>query len=231
MGQGFASIPLGPDIVTALQRGLPHFKSAEGLEQVLLDAAKLEGNSWQVFTLTLPDVLERGFRAITVSAGWRIAARSGNQVIAADIYTGDTLQRVHPFPLEAGAPRLACIRRNEEISKMLDTIQQLSNPPAPSYIHILLLPGLVTDALWIKPQDPSAGEGTVVPFNTMVEGLRERNYYDQTSFLQRVQPLARKFERFRREPLSIEEQFAELGIKQKDRLSVRRAQGKQDPNK
>ena len=110
---------------------------------------------------------------------------------------------------------------------MLDTIEQFSKPGV--RVHILLLPGLVTDALWIKPQNPSSGAASVVPFNTLIEGLKEKTAYSEPDFLEKVQPLARKFVDFRKEPLSIEEQFYQLGIEEKDRLSViRSAYGKEN---
>jgi hypothetical protein len=198
----------------AALQGLPYFESfndAETPMQVKLhEAVQGKGQAWQVFTMTLPDFLPggKGFKA-AIPGGWRVATGSGTQVIAGDLYTGNTVARQYPYALPEGAPRLACIRAGDEISKLLSAMQQLTQPPLltdlPSLLfnlHVLLLPGLVTEALWLQPWNPGAGSSYVVPFHTLIKTLETGKAYTEERFLQILQPVARKWDNFRKQEAS-----------------------------
>ncbi len=202
---------LSQENLEALEQGLGFFhtftSADQALQDALLAAASGEGNVWQVFTLLLPDVLIGGSGLEGADrGGWRVAARSGSHVIAADIYTGNTVARTRPYPLAAGTPRLACIRKGEEISNLLTSIQRLTDPPLVDEIpaqtfslQLLLLPGLVTDSLWLRPQNSAAGPSYIVPYKTLIKGLGARELYTEDQFLQIVRPVAQKWVAFKKQ--------------------------------
>ena len=89
--------------------------------------------------------------------------------------------------------------------KMLNTIQQLSKPPLsdaipaqPYNTHLLFLPGLVTDALWLVPQDPAQKVSYVVPFNTLIKTFETERICTGTRFIEIVRPLAEHWKRYRK---------------------------------
>jgi hypothetical protein len=203
----FDSTPLPDDVKEIAPEGLLNFSSFNSapanLRKMLRESAEGRGQAWQVFTLCPADVIGKGLEGAQ-PGGWRIAARSGEEVIAADIYTGNTVRRGHSNTIEAGPPQLACIRRGEEILKMLNTIQQLSQPPLsnkipkqPFYLHLLLLPGLVTDALWLQPKEPDGNVSYVVPFNTLIKTFDQERVCTGTRFFQIVRPIAEHWRRYR----------------------------------
>jgi hypothetical protein len=219
----YAKYKLPPDVMQAAMDGLqffdPYASSDSASQRELRAAIEGEGQVWQVFILTLPEVLKGGSGLKGASAGgWRIAAGSAPEVMAGDVYTGNTVQRRYPYPLAAGTPRLACIRKGEEISKMLSAIQLLTQPPLvaklpsqPFDLHLLLLPGLVTEALWLQPQDPAAGTSYVVPFNTLITNLEAGTAYSEDQFIQLLQPVAQKWVNFRKQETSRASKHPETG--------------------
>jgi hypothetical protein len=200
--------PVPDDIRETVPDALLNFSSfnsaSADLRRMLLESAQGKGKAWQVFTLGLPDLLEDGKGLDGVQlGGWRIAARSGDEVISADIYTGNTVRGVDSDIVKAGPPQLACIRRGEEILKMLNSIQQLSEPPfsddipaGPFDIHLLLLPGLVTEALWLKPQASSEKVSYVVPFNTLIKEFEAEKVCTNARFIEIVRPIAKQWKEY-----------------------------------
>lgn len=210
----FVTDKLPAEETQALLDGLTHFVSfqddAAGLQDALRRAAAEEGQSSRVFTLNGGDLLEsgKGLQAARLG-GWRVAANSGSLVVAGDIYTGSTVARRYPYPVPAGVPRLACIRTGDEISKLLYFMQQLSKPPfvdnwpaVPFNLHLLLLPGLVTDALWLEPVNQGSATSFVVPFLTRIRTLEVGRSYTEDSFRQIVQPVVKKWSNFQKEEAS-----------------------------
>ena len=208
MALQFAPKPLPDDVTKTVPhalRGFSSFNAApEDLQEMLRESAEGRGHAWRVFTLGVADVLEGGKGLDGAHpGGWRIAARSGEDVIAGDIYTGNTA-RVQSNIVEAGPPRLACIRRGEEVLKMFNTIQLLPElsrsidiPEQSFYLHLLLLPGLVTDSLWLQPQGPTEKVSYVVPFNTLMKKFDEERVSTSTRFIQIVRPIAEHWRRYR----------------------------------
>jgi hypothetical protein len=205
---------LPPEEQKALLEGVSYFRSFQStdpvMQQMLRDASGGEGQAWQVFTLGVPDVLEggKGLGGVKLG-GWRIAVRSGENVIAGDIYTGATVERRYPYSLKAGTPRLACIRSGEEISEMLNRMGDLSKrslypdiPDQPFQLQILLLPGLVTEALWLQPPSPPGGISYLVPFNTRVRNLDAGKAYPEDLFLKTMRPVAEIWDKYRSSPYS-----------------------------
>jgi hypothetical protein len=202
-----------PDLVSAVEEGVRWFSSfvAAGadLQNALMDAARGQGRVWHVLTLRLADVLEGGRGLIGARmGGWRASGRAGTGVIAGDLYTVNTVERSLPYPVAAGAPRLACIRKGDEISKMLSTIDKLAVaplvdqiPPQMYNLDLLLLPGLVTEVLWLQPQQAGAADW-VVPYNTLITGLQEGQLYSEDQFLQAVRPVARRWVAYRKQEAS-----------------------------
>jgi hypothetical protein len=109
-----------------------------------------------------------------------------------------------PIALDADPPSLACIRRGNEILKMFNKIQELptltsSNniPDQLFFLDLLLLPGLVTEALWLRPQDLARKVSYVVPFNTLIEQFDGARVYTGKDFIQVVRPIAERWKRYR----------------------------------
>jgi hypothetical protein len=206
--------PLPDDIKKTVPQALLRFSSFNtapaALRQMLQASAQGSGQWWKVSTLGLPDVLEGGKGIDGARAGgWRIAARSGEEVIAADIYMRDPVRQEPEATLEADPPKLACIRRGGEILNMFNKIQELpkltsSNniPEQPFFLDLLLLPGLVTEALWLRPKDPTQKVSYVVPFNTLIKQIDREKVYSGTDFIQVVRPTAEHWHRYREHPPS-----------------------------
>jgi hypothetical protein len=100
--------PLPDDIKKTVPQALLRFSSFNtapaDLRQMLQASAQGSGQWWQVSTLGLPDVLEDGKGMDGARAGgWRIAARSGEEVIAGDIYMRDPV-RQEPAATPRGRP-------------------------------------------------------------------------------------------------------------------------------
>lgn len=202
--------PLPDDIKKTVPQALPRFSSfnsaSADLRQMLQASAQGSGQWWQVSTLGLPDVLEDGKGINGAHAGgWRIAARSGDQVIAGDIYMRDAARLGPPNALEADPPRLACIRRGGEILNMFNKIQELptltsSNnvPEQPFFLDLLLLPGLVTEALWLRPKGLTVSY--VVPFNTLIKQFNGERVYTGIDFIQVVRPVAEHWKKYSEHP-------------------------------
>ena len=199
-----------PDVIkSTVPQALPRFSSFNSapadLRQMLEASAQGSGQWWQVSTLGLPDVLGDGKGMDGARAGgWRIAARSAGGVIAGDVYMRDATRLGPPNTLKADPPKLACIRRGVEILKMFNKIQELpkltsSNdiPEQPYFLDLLLLPGLVTDSLWLRPQDLTQKVSYVVPFNTLIKELDGERVYSGTDFIQVVRPLAEHWKKYR----------------------------------
>jgi len=181
------------------------FNSASAdLRRMLPESAQAGGQALPVFTLKLADILDGG-RGLEGAhpGGWRIAARSGDAVIAADIYAGSTGRSVYSNDLQAGVIRLACVRTGAEILKMLNKIQQLSQPPLPNgipeqpyYTRLLFLPGMVTDAVWLVPQDPAQKVSYIAPFNTLIKTFDTETVCDSARFIEIVRPLAEYWKQY-----------------------------------
>gem|GEM_PF-2474177 len=181
------------------------FNSAPAdLQRILLNSAQDRSQARQVFTLGLADLLEGGKGLEDAHfGGWRLAARSGDEVIAADMYARET-ERGNRYPNDAAdPPTLACVRRGGEILQMLNAIQQLSEPPLsdhlptqPYDIHLLLLPGLVTDALWLQPKDSNEKVSYVIPFNTLIETFNTERVCTDVRFLEIVRPIAEHWKKY-----------------------------------
>ena len=187
--------PTLPDaVVFALRRDLHSFQSADQLMREMLLGAR---RGLQVFTMGVPDVLVEGtgIKGAKVS-GWRIAMSKGDTAVAADIYT---MASVGDKPLSAGTPRLACIRQGAEIVTMLQAITALSAPPladqlppGPLGVRLLVMPGLFTDALWVRPENPDSPDA-FVPFYTLVEDIRLNWAYSEHDLIPLLRPVAEKW--------------------------------------
>jgi hypothetical protein len=83
------------------------------------------------------------------------------------------------------------------------TVPPLSNqiPAQPFSLCLLLLPGLVTDSLWLQPQNPGM-PSYIVPYNTLIHGLEAGKLYTEDQFLQILQRAARKWVAFRKREAS-----------------------------
>jgi hypothetical protein len=177
---------------------------------MLRASAEGSGFWWQVSTLGLPDLLEGGKGIDGAHAGgWRIAARSGTEVIAGDIYMRDAARQEPANALEADPPRLACIRRGSELSDMFNKIQELpqlmsSNkiPDQLFSLDLLLLPGLATDSLWLRPKDLTEKVSYVVPFHTLIKQFNGERVYTGTDFIQVLRPTAEHWKTYTEHPLS-----------------------------
>jgi hypothetical protein len=190
--------PTIPDAVTiALRRDLPSFQSFRSadppMRQLLLGARQ----GLPAFTMGVPDVLMGGAGIKGAQAsGWRVAVRAGATALAADIYS---MARGGKNNLDRGTPRLACIRQGAEVVTLLQAIAALSAPPladqlpsGPCEIRLLVMPGLFTDALWVKPQNPGLPDA-FVPFYTLVENITVKSPYSEQDLIVLLRPVAEKW--------------------------------------
>jgi hypothetical protein len=149
------------------------------------------------FTMGVPDVLMGGAGIKGARAsGWRVAVSAGATALAADIYS---MARGGKNSLDAGIPRLACIRQGAEVVTLLEAIAALSAPPladqlppGPCELRLLVLPGLFTDALWVQPQDPGS-PGAFVPFYTLIENIYVKSVYREQDLILLLRPVAEKW--------------------------------------
>jgi len=190
------------DVKKALQDGVPSFRSFRSADPVLQQALLQATQGLKVFTLGIPDVLSGGggLQAAKLS-GWRIAVADGGAAIAGDIYT---MARGGKQPLPEGSPRLACIRQGQEVTNMLQTIADLSAPalagqlPAePFNVQLLIMPGLYTDALWLRPQNPGPTPSFIVPFHTLVDNVHLNYAYTEQDIIALLRPIAEKWMSYR----------------------------------
>ena len=186
------------DVRKALLDGVPAFRSFSSAEPALQQALLQATQGFQVFTLTIPDVLSTGagLKGAQLS-GWRVAVANGGAAIAGDVYT---MARGGTQPLPAGAPRLACIRQGQEVTNMLQTIADLSAPalagqlPAePFNVQLLIMPGLYTDALWLQPQNSGTTPSYIVPFHTLVANVHVNYAYTEEDIIALLRPIAEKW--------------------------------------
>lgn len=193
---------LTPDVKNALAAGLPSFRSADrSVQNALLDAT----HGFQVFTMGVPDVLPSGggLKAAKLS-GWRIAVQMKGGAMAGDIYT---MPRGGQQPLPSGGPRLACVRQGDQIEALLRAFAALTQAPLSSQlpaepfdVHVLIMPGLYTDALWLEPQNPGSSESYLVPYHTRVDGVHLERAYTEKELIALLQPLAKKWKSYKPRP-------------------------------
>ena len=191
---------LTPDVKNALAAGLPSFRSADrSMQNALLDAT----HGFQVFTMGVPDVLPNGagLKGATLS-GWRIAVQMKGVAMAGDIYT---MPRGGNQPTDR--PRLACVRQGDQIEALLRTFAALTQAPLssqlptePFNVHVLIMPGLFTDALWLEPQNPGSSQSYLVPYHTRVDGVHLERAYTENELIALLQPLAIKWKSYKRRP-------------------------------
>ena len=193
------------DIKKALLAGLDSFESFKSTDETLQHHLENATEGLQVFTIGVPEVLPggKGLDGATPS-GWRIAVRNGDGALAADIYT---MARRGKNPLGAGTPRIACIREGQEIEDLLQTIDDLSNSPLsgqlPSVafdIHLLIMPGLFTDALLLEPQKPGSASKYVVPFHTLVDDIQLNHAYTEQELIALLRSIAKTWMAYKPRP-------------------------------
>lgn len=205
---------LPPSVATAVVEDLLKFRyfsgASEQLKKGLLDVCAWKGGIGSylqppemtlavtilpVFAMMSGDLVKTDARPKPRAAGWRIAARIGSEVLAADIQSGKT-----PIPLkvllEMNVPRVSAMRRGPDIRKMLESIARLpesaAHREATKYnTELVLFPGLFTETLWIRPET-SGHACWVVPFHTLTPGLEEGKIVDEKSFLQIMREFAVK---------------------------------------
>ena len=195
------SIPA--DIKEALLAGLDSFESFKSTDETLQHDLQNARQGLQVFTMGVPEVLPggKGLEGATPS-GWRIAVGNSAGALAADIYTLALPRKKNP--LQAGTPRVACIRRGREIEAILQAITGLSKSPLsgqlPSVafdIHLLIMPGLFTDALLLQPQIPGSASPYIVPFHTEVENVKVNYAYTGPELIELLRPIAETWAAFK----------------------------------
>jgi hypothetical protein len=137
----------------------------------------------QVFVLGLEDLSKGAELKNLPSLGWRFltGARSGNALIAEILETG-----------RDGQPKLTGVSRGPGVTRILHASQDLRKLPeaAGRELQILAIPGLLTEAFWLKAIPGKSKGDFVVPFLTTAKELLVMQAYEAEQFLAIAQKLA-----------------------------------------
>lgn len=138
-----------------------------------------------VFVLGLDD-LSKGLRLENVrSIGWRFltGSRSGNALVAEVLVPGPD-----------GLPTLTGVARGPGVARVLQAAQDARKLPEAEgrELHVLAIPGLLTEAFWLKAIPGKSKTDFVVPFLTGSKALQVMRAYPVRKFLEIIQGLAKK---------------------------------------
>ena len=193
------TIPALPsEILDALQVGLPSFRSFQSADSAMRDKLLESKQGLQVLVMGVPEVLPGGAGLKGArESGWRIIVSNGEDAIAADIYT---TARGGDRPLREGSARVASIRQGEQVHTILKAIATLPAQPPNSrlpleafHVALLIMPGLFTDALLLRPQDPASSPPFIVPYHTLVDGIELNRVYAEQELIAQLRPVAQKW--------------------------------------
>ena len=138
-----------------------------------------------VFVLGL-DNLSKGLELENVrSIGWRFlaGARSGNALVAEVLVPGPD-----------GLPILTGVARGTGVARVAHAAQDVKKLPEAEgrELHVLAIPGLLTEAFWLKAIPGKSKTDFVVPFLTSSKTLHVMHAYPVQKFLEILQSLAKK---------------------------------------
>lgn len=138
----------------------------------------------QVFVLGLDD-LSKGIQLNDApSTGWRFltGARSGSALIAEVLAAGPD-----------GQPILTGVSRGPGVTRTLHASQDVRKLPEAQdrELQVLAIPGLLTEAFWLKAIPGKSTDDFVVPFLTTAKELLVMHAYEAGKFLALVQQLAK----------------------------------------
>jgi hypothetical protein len=139
----------------------------------------------QVFVLGLDD-LSKGMELKNApSLGWRFltGARSGSALIAEVLAAGPD-----------GQPKLTGVSRGPGVTRTLHASQDVRKLPEGEgrELQVLAIPGLLTEAFWLKAIPGKSNDDFVVPFLTTAKELLVMHPYEAGKFLAIAQELANK---------------------------------------
>lgn len=139
----------------------------------------------QVFVLGLED-LSKGVELKNVRPlGWRFltGARSGNALVAEILEAGPD-----------GQPKLTGVSRGPGVTRTLHASQDVRKlPEAEGHeLQVLAIPGLLTEAFWLRAIPGKSKDDFVVPFLTTAKELLVMHAYEAGKFLAIAQKLANK---------------------------------------
>ena len=178
------------NVKTALRKGLVKFELKPDWQDLLLSAA--EGNGGRrlkVYPLSHADARDKKALKDLDSFGWRIAVRTKDSAIAADVYTKNL-----------DKPRVACVRRGPHVVKLLDAVEAEIRRGGTEVsqqeqgLRLIVSPALFTQALW------SEHAGTVRPFQTLVTTISVDDSFDGQEFLGCLSDLANQLLKIKGQP-------------------------------
>ena len=139
----------------------------------------------QVFVLGLEDLCKRVELKNARPLGWRFltGARSGNALVADVLVVGPD-----------GQPTLTGVSRGPGVTRTLHASQDLRKlPEAEGHeLQVLAIPGLLTEAFWLRAIPGKSKNDFVVPFLTTSKELLVMRPYSPKEFLEIAKELAQK---------------------------------------
>ena len=181
------NIPVPPDDVrNALKSGLDPFLTDQNdpLRKILMGGQPIGGKCVAVpmFRVKLEDVAAGKWQSQLT--GWRFLAVDGDQNgIVVDV-TAPALG--HPA-------RVAGVQRRPQVGKLIRALRNVQVPPDGGTddleLSFLTVPGLLTEAFWIKPKN-NVGHGWAVPYRTLVPEFQVKRLYKLEECFDVAQSLA-----------------------------------------
>ena len=144
----------------------------------------------QIYNLGARDVLAKADPGVTAKlVSWRYFAGGDNETttVAGDVDASSTPQVTS---LSYGASAWTALKAAEALENLPD----FSGPAASYEPRLLRIPGLLTEAFWLKSLSQSAGREAdwVVPYRTPIKDLDQAKPYPIKDFLQMLYPLAQQ---------------------------------------
>lgn len=136
-----------------------------------------------VYALGLRQIVNGPAPGDNLFVGWRYLLNLGDNFGAAT----DVDQPVGGTPVYAGVSYGPTIAKAVSAAQLIETVPGI--PGAAYEVRFLTIPGVLTDALWLRATAPAAD--WIVPYDTPVKALQEMSPYSMTSFLQILLPFAR----------------------------------------
>jgi hypothetical protein len=190
-------------MVTNLGDTPPEVRQAfvEGLE-ILLDPEDTGGDTLrkapppgvQIFTLTLDDLVKPNWQERVKRAGWLFLGTDANgRAVAGDVVRVSD-KNTHELTSLSRDPVL------NDAAEIFRRERQRDRGSKESFTMTLLrIPGILTEALWLRANDPN-GTDRFVPILTSTPNLKAGEEYPVTVFLPEVQRLVEQFRGFDRLP-------------------------------
>jgi hypothetical protein len=170
------------DVLLAYAHQLPDFLKSGSPAPPPDRTAKAQ--IYQLFTLGLQDLAGGKDLGVATTKGWRfVTTGRGNGTSAAVLDSGP-----------GGVPTMTGLSRGPQAKLTVQTFDAIRKSPQPddrSYeMRLLAIPGLLTEAVWLKSVPDSAATDMVVPYLVISKKLVAGTVYKRDDFMAIVKELA-----------------------------------------